>query len=240
MRKLYQKEWFGIQFKSFSKLSSKDLADSKFYARFYEEFYKIFKNYDDLPDDWKAGKHEVAEHLATIINNGHQRVLSIGCGNGYVEQLLIREHGYKGKLTALEPNISSSQWINSERITLVHGHFPDAIPDAASYSFAYAASIDYVFTDADYFKFLASVTKSGIADFLLTIVFTPDTSLKGTFRYWLSRLAWCCGLRNPGQLWGYLRTPMEHRLIMEKAGLSVSEEGSYRFGPRWFRLKPIA
>ena len=238
MRKLYQKQWFGIQFSSFSDLSSRNLASSEFYARFYEEFFRKFKSFDDLPNDWKNGKHEVAEHLSTLIH-GRSRVLSIGCGNGYIEQCLVDKHCYQGSLTALEPNIACSQWVNTDRINLVHGQFPDAISDMESYDFAYASGIDYVFTDYDYLKFLMAIRKSGIKDFLLTIVFTPDTSFKGTVHHWFSWLASRLHLRKQGQLWGYLRTPMEHRLMIKKAGLFVVEAGEYQYGPRWFRLKPM-
>ncbi len=197
-----------------------------------------YKRYDELPDDWKSGKREVAQHLATLICR-RTRVLSIGCGNGYIEQLLVDEHSFGGAIVALEPNISCSQWVNKDRISLVHGKFPDAIPDPATFDFAYAASIDYVFSDDQYLKFLRSIRESGIKDFLLTIVITPDTSFKGTVRYWLSRLAPRFGLRKQGQLWGYLRTPMEHRLMIEKAGLFIVEAGQYKYGPRWFRIKSI-
>jgi len=237
MRKLYQKEWFGIEFSSFADLSSSNLATSDFYAHFYDAFFRRYKSYDELPDDWKSGKREVAEHLATLIRE-RSRVLSIGCGNGYIEQQLVDEHGYQGSIVALEPNIACSQWVNKDRIDLVHGQFPDAIPDPAGFDFAYAASIDYVFTDDEYLEFLRSIRYSGIKDFLLTIVFTPDTSFKGTTLYLSLWLASRLGLRKQGQLWGYLRTPMEHRLTMEKAGLNVVQEGQYHYGPRWFRLKP--
>jgi hypothetical protein len=184
MRKIYQEEWFGIQFSSFAELDSKNIAGSDFYARFYAEFFRKFKSYDDLSEDWRSGKQEVADHLAKIIH-GYSRVLSIGCGNGYIENLLVGKHNFRGTITALEPNIASCQWLNTNHIQLVHGYFPEAILDAATYNFAYAASIDYVFSDIDYVKFLKSLKQSGIDDLLLTIVFTPDTSFKGTARFWL-------------------------------------------------------
>lgn len=50
MKKFYQKEWFGIDFKSFVKLDSSGVADKSFYDKFYDEFYKRYKSYEELPE----------------------------------------------------------------------------------------------------------------------------------------------------------------------------------------------
>ncbi len=53
MKKLYQKEWFGINFKSFAKLNEMKMADTSFYDKFYDEFYRKFSSYEELFQDWK-------------------------------------------------------------------------------------------------------------------------------------------------------------------------------------------
>ena len=90
MRKFYQQEWFGIDFKSFVKLDSGRVADKSFYDKFYDEFYKRYKSYEELPESWRNSKKAVADLIL-----GHsfpdEKILSIGCGSGYVEYLLRKE-----------------------------------------------------------------------------------------------------------------------------------------------------
>ena len=39
MRRVYRREWFGIPFSSFSRGSSRELADGTFYEAFYQPFF---------------------------------------------------------------------------------------------------------------------------------------------------------------------------------------------------------
>jgi hypothetical protein len=235
MRLLFQKEWFGIKFIDFAEVSARDLAGEAFYSGFYTEFYKKYSDYEALPEYWKAGKHEVAEHIADVVLE-KENVLSIGCGNGYIEHLLLNIHDYQGRITALEPGVAGTQWISSDRIRLLHGFFPECVEKTADFDFAYASGIDYVFTDAQYSDFLSQMKVSGIKDFLLTIVITPDESMLGTLKYMLKRAAWKLGIYDPGQFWGYLRSLSEHRSFIENAGMKVVDQGRYDYGPAWIRL----
>mgnify|MGYP001608405754 FL=1 len=54
MRKFYQQEWFGIDFKPFVKLDAGRVADKSFYDKFYDEFYKRYKSYEELPESWRV------------------------------------------------------------------------------------------------------------------------------------------------------------------------------------------
>ena len=56
VRRFYQESWQGIPFTSFSHISFFHLAEPKFYATFYEELFRRFKDWDDLPAVWRQNK----------------------------------------------------------------------------------------------------------------------------------------------------------------------------------------
>ena len=63
MRRFYQESWQGIPFTSFSHISFFHLAEPKFYAVFYEELFRRFKDWDDLPAVWRTNKRKDARWL---------------------------------------------------------------------------------------------------------------------------------------------------------------------------------
>ena len=75
MRRLYQKEWQGIQFDEFASLSSTQLADGQFYGKFYEAFFDRFKTWDDIDHAWRNEKKIVADFL-------YRQLLSEKSGGG--------------------------------------------------------------------------------------------------------------------------------------------------------------
>ena len=95
MRRFYQESWQGIPFTAFSHISFFHLAEPKFYATFYEELFRRYKDWDDLPSVWRANKRKDARWLAGQLRAklaqepgraGPLRVLSIGSGVGYMEK----------------------------------------------------------------------------------------------------------------------------------------------------------
>ena len=101
MRRFYQESWQGIPFTSFSHISFYHLAEPKFYAVFYEELFRRYKNWDDLPSVWRDNKRTDAKWLIGQLRaklaqesgqrTGPVRVLSIGSGVGYMERILLEE-----------------------------------------------------------------------------------------------------------------------------------------------------
>ena len=61
MKKYYQSEWHGIFFKEFIEPSSTKIAGLDFYTRFYEEFFKRFVCFEDLPSFYTQDKKNVAD-----------------------------------------------------------------------------------------------------------------------------------------------------------------------------------
>jgi hypothetical protein len=72
VKRLYQKEWQGIQFDEFASLSSIQLADGQFYEKFYEAFFDRFKTWDDVDYSWRNQKKLVADFLCRLILNENQ------------------------------------------------------------------------------------------------------------------------------------------------------------------------
>jgi len=148
MKKLFQKDWFGINFSEIGiELSKKEIAGIEFYSSFYQAFFKKFKNYDELPEEWRSLKDEIVNHLNGQLNLG-DRILSIGCGTGYIESQLKNKNN-QIEIVGIEPGKDLLKWCNND-ISILEGLFPDAllnIYSAGDFNFVYASGIDYVFDD---------------------------------------------------------------------------------------------
>lgn len=92
MIKFWQINWFDIEFSSFATLNPNRLADEEFYDKFYKEFFNKFNSYDDLPSRWKQDKKVLADFIFEQIKE-KQKVLSIGCGSGFIETELSKKWG---------------------------------------------------------------------------------------------------------------------------------------------------
>lgn len=239
MRKIFQTEWFGIRFADLPlTISEHEIAGVEFYSTFYEEFYRRFRSYSDLPDYWISGKEEIAQHLA-LLANGNNKVLSIGCGNGYIEKRLIELIGCND-IVAIEPGIIASQWVDTDKVELLHGLFPDVLDrkySSDNFDFIYASGIDYVFDDATYRSFLSSVAEFGIDDFMLTEIFVAQQDIISNIKNFVKKLIGVIGLRKRGQFWGYLRTVKEHEVFLREAGFNSFESGRYKHGAYWIKAR---
>jgi hypothetical protein len=246
MMKTYCYEWFGIKFNSFAVPSHRKLADAKFYNEFYNEFYNRFQSYAELPESYRKSKNEIADFLFEIVKNKN-KILSIGCGNCYVEQrlsnLLLENSEQLIKfgqiITAIDPGIKlSSIWLKAQNVKLLKGYFPDDLEIREKFDVGYASNIDYAFTDELYLKFLKSTVDFGIKDFILTDIITPPSLpisvlIKNIIKDLLSDL----NLYEPRQFWGYLRTINEHEAFLRKAGFSHIEVGEFNNGNKYLRAR---
>ena len=237
MREIYQKSWFEIEFDSLNiSTSNKEIANVKFYKEFYKEFYKKYHCYDDLPKRWIALKMEIANHILELVNNNSNfLLLSIGCGNGFIENKII-ESGAVSNIIAIEPGGYTDKWINKDKIKFYNGLFPEAIKNdynANELGFVYASGIDYVFDDKEYLNFLKSVKNYGIKNFLLTEIFIPNKNILSIIKHNIQSVLSRFGY-DRGQFWGYLRTIDEHIYFLREAGFKNKlDYGKYAHGGYW-------
>lgn len=154
MRRFYQESWQGIPFTSFSHISFFHLAEPKFYAVFYEELFRRYKDWDDLPAQWRENKRKDARWLvgqlrAKLVQEPSGRtepvrVLSIGSGVGYMENVLLDEMPDL-ELHVNEPSTVSMRWLRqrvpNERIYI--GLPPACLPADVRYDMIYLSTVDY-------------------------------------------------------------------------------------------------
>ncbi len=232
MQKIYQLDWFGIPFDSFTQISDTKIAGSEFYEAFYVEFYKKYHSCDELSEVWKNCKLNIARHIDDITKD-KRNICSIGCGLGVIEKYLAEQLNNQRNILAIEPSATNTKWLkNVKGIDVRNGFFPDAIQNnECDIDFTYASTIDYVFNDTQYLDFLKSVKIFGIKDFLLTELFMPGPMWK----YYLKECLALIGLRKRGQFWGYFRTIDEHIGFLSRAGFNTFETGKYEHGSYWIR-----
>jgi cyclopropane fatty-acyl-phospholipid synthase-like methyltransferase len=97
MESFYQTEWHGIKFNDVTIVSSEKLAESDFYNSFYAAFFKKYFNYEELDPSWRQTKDEIADWISNQVKPGF-KVLSVGCGLGYMETKMYKLFGSKIQL----------------------------------------------------------------------------------------------------------------------------------------------
>jgi SAM-dependent methyltransferase len=235
VKKFYQTDWFNIQFNMFTRMRSSKLADQKFYDEFYDEFHKNYNSYDDLPETWKNHKKILINYIFDAIQD-KKKVLSIGCGIGYIEDQLSKSQ-WSGNLTAIEPSIKASKWLKANMsITLIHGYFPIALEKISPFDLAYISYVDYVFDNDMYIQFLTSVKNYPINDFLLIGASVYNPTLNVRFKDIIKSILSAFGFFNQ-QFWGYQRTIQEHLHLFEQVGFKNIDFGKLENDIYWIRAK---
>ncbi|TWO30526.1 hypothetical protein [Campylobacter hyointestinalis] len=243
MMYMWQKDWFNIQFSDICKLDPLNLATNDFYDKFYEKFYSKYSNYQELPKQWRDEKLKVVSFLSEIINN-KKNILSIGCGNGFIETELSKlDYSKKlgGGIVSIEPSINASKWLNNE-LSIVHlmGYFPQALKDTKynDFDFVYTSAIDYVFNDKEYIKFIKSIRDYCIKDvcFINLTIHAGGffNDLKSKLNMFLHRIGFH---RRQEQFWGYKRTMNEQINCFKKAGFLNISYGCIDEKIYWIRCK---
>lgn len=220
MIKLYQTEWFGIPFTDFASPSLDCLPPSSFYESFYKRFHSKYSGYCDLPSDYKKNKEAIAEDIKHRFKG--DSLLSIGCGNGYVESLLSDS---KDAITALEPSKKATKWLERHKnVCVINGYFPQALNgeldgQGKDWDEAYSVALDYVFNKSEYVAFLKSVAGFGIKKYAMYGIST--SSFLTMIRRQMSnvyRLNFDRHEAEIRQFWGYVRTRAEHVKAFNEAG----------------------
>jgi SAM-dependent methyltransferase len=237
MKRIYQTEWQKIQFSDFAKLSSKELAGPEFYQRFYEEFFRRYKDWGQLASAWRKDKELWAEFVLARIGNG-AKVLSVGCGLGAMEHYMrVR----KPEVDLFIHEVASSAWhwvgkeFAKEREFL--GLIPECLPDGIKFDLVYCATVDYALDD-DALVGLLTTIRSFLKDeggqcLLLSASF-QDGRVKAEevgvgflrrIKAFGGAVLDFCRLRSRGQFWGWCRNQDEYRALMRRAGYREIEDG---------------
>ena len=239
MRRFYQESWQGIPFTHFTQTHFFHLADAKFYSVFYEQLFKRYQSWDDLPETWRENKTADAVWLAERIKahqhdeNHSLRVLSIGSGVGYMERMLIREMRGSIELYVNEPSTVGMKWLRrlipSDKIFI--GIPPDCLSPDITYDVIYLSAVDYGIPQAqlehtlDMLRFLLrpggkiiclSASLLEEENLLATFVNFSKNILRGILHY--------LGIRRQ-QFWGWRRTKAEYRQLFRSCGYKNIEDG---------------
>ena len=217
MKKFYQVEWHDIYFKDFG-TSTSEVPEKDFYDKFYERFFKKYRNFDGLDTSWVAYKMQIARRINAILKT-KTNVLSIGSGIGIVEDLLTNLNS-NVKIMSIEPSENASRWVrDNPNICIVDGYFPECIDKGLNFELVYANNIDYVFDDEEYKDFLKSVVDYGVSEFL--IITSANYNLKVALKLFIKEILGVLGIIEKladGQFWGYLRSKSEHKKALKHVG----------------------
>ena len=241
VRRFYQESWQGIPFTAFSHISFFHLAEPKFYATFYEELFRRYKDWDDLPPTWRLNKRKDARWLAGQLRarpdqeparEGPARVLSIGSGVGYMEKLLLEE--VPGlELHVNEPSTVGMKWLRrhipADRIYI--GLPPACLPSDVQYDMIYLSAVDYGIPNRELIHMLgelrAQLAPGGALVCLSASLLEEDSFIGGfvnAIKIVIRGVLHYLGIRRQ-QFWGWRRTRDEYRQLFRQAGFSDVEDG---------------
>lgn len=234
MKRFYQTEWFGIPFDDFADTDYIKIADAEFYDKFYQEFYKRFSSYDDLPDSWLKEKKMIADFILCQ-SNTDDRLLSIGCGIGYIENQ-IKKAGRN--IAAIEPSKMAVGFLKkSSDIKVYTGFFPACLESgncSENYNLIYAVAVDYVFDNREFIYFLNQIKNKKPDKFMLINVSCYENgSLCRSFKEAVKSILASMNLYKPGQFWGYQRRPIEVARIFRTLGFENIKSGFLKGNIFW-------
>ncbi|QQR81395.1 MAG: methyltransferase domain-containing protein [Deltaproteobacteria bacterium] len=232
---MYQTEWQGIKFSNFIQVKSRKLADSNFYQAYYQEFFKRYQSWDQLDPGWRKDKERCAKKIIEW-THPNSKILSIGCGSGYMEHYIHNQKGV-GDLFIHEVAPLAWKWIESEfpEDRKFLGFIPGCLPQDIYFDLIYLSAVDYAIDNASLVKFLSTIRNylNGGKLVIISASFqeTPVTlidKLMWTLRHMkdciISILDYL-GLYSRGQFWGWLRTKNEYYSLLKKAGYTEIKDG---------------
>lgn len=229
---MYQTEWQNIQFSDFSEFSETELAGASFYNAFYHELFRRYRGFDELPETWRKEKKALAAWIANQLE-AEARVLSVGCGLGYMEACLHQEYK-RIELHVSDYATGAFKWLfqvlPEKRI-----HLDDGAVNYKPYDLIYLSAVDYaISTDQmvdmmeNYRKLLAT---SGscliISASYLEENLPRGMKLKVAGKEFVKILMRQVGIyrKKRGQFWGWQRTRSEYQELILKSGYARCEDG---------------
>lgn len=241
MRRFYQESWQGIPFTSFAHISFFHLAEPRFYASFYEELFRRYKSWDDLPQTWRKNKTRDAEWLAEQINTVAAareqkdmpiRVLSIGSGVGFMEKALL-EQIPDLELHINEPSTVGMKWIrNLVPANRIYIGMPDVcLPSDLQFDLIYLSAVDYGIPSGKLLRLLemlrSMLVRGGEIICISASLLEEDSfigSLVNVQKIIIRAFLHYLGIRRQ-QFWGWRRTRKEYQNLFSQAGYKNISDG---------------
>lgn len=220
---IWNSSWNEIKFNELGvKLNFFKRPSASFYSKFYDELYKRFNSFDDLPLDYQTTKINTAKEIKKFLSHTDE-VLSYGCGLGFIEKELANNAEFNN-LYAYDFSKTPPKWL--ENVGKVQ--YISEISQSKKYDLIYCAQVFYSMDDKEIEKLISSfkslLKKSGK-------VLTIDTSIrnyencnnKNTGFFVMSKLKniirplYLFLLRsNENQFWGWSRDNNEIVKIFKK------------------------
>ena len=144
---MYQTSWQGIEFSSFSNPSSTNLAGPEFYQAFYEEFFRRYRNWEQLSPTWLKGKERCADFVLARSGVG-AKILSVGCGLGAMEHYMHAQEP-RHDLFIQEVAPTAWRWVGAEFTAdrKYLGFIPACLPSGIQFDMVFLSSVDYALDD---------------------------------------------------------------------------------------------
>jgi ubiquinone/menaquinone biosynthesis C-methylase UbiE len=234
MKRFFQTEWQCIRFSDIAITSTTELAGAEFYNAFYSALFKKYQHYDDLDLKWRQVKREAVDLIVSLVKPG-AKILSVGCGLGYMEFCIQREYGNTFELHVSDYASSSLKWLSAE-LPQDRVHLADNANDLQTHEFdlIYFSAVDYAMPTAEVISLLGTykqLLKPGGTCLMISASFieedqTPLDSMKLFVKETSKKVLAATGQYRPeyGQFWGWKRDRTEYRQLMSAAGFSTTSD----------------
>jgi ubiquinone/menaquinone biosynthesis C-methylase UbiE len=235
MERFYQTEWQGIQFSDITTVSSTKLADSDFYNTFYAALFKKYSNYDELDSSWRQNKKEIAEWISNQVTPGC-KVLSVGCGLGYMEAEIFKQFGAKIQLHVSDFATVALSWV-TKILPAAQCHLNGLDEELSNERFdlIYFSAVDYALSTEDMIQLLKeykSILLTTGRCLMISASYVEENLnfvdlVKQSCKNVLKKGAGFLGLYKvaAGQFWGWKRNNAEYCSLMKVAGFQNIENG---------------
>lgn len=224
---MWESNWKGIKFTELGvNLTFFMRASQDFYTAFYKRLFEKYSHYNDLPNETKNKKEKLAKSIAEEIKS-EKIVLSLGCGEGFVET----------KITEILPHLeihtydfadNAGAWIKkNSRIRILN-----ETDNMMKYNVIYCSQLLYAISDKEMREFLGFVKKHLQKDgVFLTVDYSifpsengkrlPPSTLyksKAMLLNLIKPLYYLIFKRNEMVFWGWQRDNKEFNKLFMKNG----------------------